>query len=130
MRRRTHRQTLVVWSSPARPVRRPGVPGRTRRARPGRIRRWIRTGAQLAALGVVHLVRAVWTRRWARLLLAGTALTTVGLTLPSAMALICGMLVLLRGVAVALGVSQLRRRVDGEPAGAPDFFGFGTPPHR
>jgi len=130
MRRRTHRQILVVWSSPARPVRRPGVQGRTRPARPGRTRRRFRIGAQLAALGVGHLVRAVWLRRWARIVLAGTALTTVGLTLPSAVAFICGMLVLLRGVAVALGVSQLRRRLDGEPAGAPDFFGFGTPPHR
>jgi hypothetical protein len=130
MRRRTHRRTLVVCSSPARPVRRPGVPGRTRPARPGRTRRWIRIGAQLAALGVAHLVRAVRIRRWARLLLAGTALTTVGLALPSAVAVICGMLVLLRGVAVALGVSQLRRRLDGEPAGAPDYFGFGTPSDR
>lgn len=81
-------------------------------------------------LGVVHLVRAVRARRGARLLLAGAVLTIVGLTLPSAVAFICGMMVLLRGVAVSLGVSDLRRRRYGEPAGAPDFFGFGTLPFR
>ena len=130
MRLRTHRQNLVVWNSAARPVGRPGAPKFARPARTRRTHRRIRTGVLLAVLGVVHLVRAVLIRRWAWLLLAGAALTTVGLTLPSAVAFICGMLVLLRGVAVTLGVSELRRRRDGEPAGAPDFFGFGTRPYR
>ena len=122
---RTHRQNLVVWTSSARP----GSPRFTRHRRLRRTRRWIRTGTLLAMLGVLHLVRAVRVRRGARLLLAGAVLTVVGLTLPSGVTFICGMLVLLRGVAVSLGVSEPRRRY-GEPAGAPDFFGLATLPFR
>jgi len=122
---RTHRQNLVVWSSSARP----GSP-RFTRPRIRRTRRWIRTGTLLTVLAVLHLVRAVRVRRGARLLLAGAALTIVGLTLPSGVTVIGGMLVLLRGVAVSLGVSEPRRRRYGEPAGAPDFFGLATLPFR
>jgi hypothetical protein len=124
---RTHRQNLVVWSSSARP----GSPRFTRRPRIRRTRRWIRTSTLLAVLGVFYVVRAVRVRRGARLLLAGAALTIVGLTLPSGVTFIGGMLVLLRGVAVSLGVSEPRRhRRYGEPAGAPDLFGLATLPFR
>ena len=51
-----------------------------------------------------------------------------GSCFPAGMAVIAGTLILLRGVAVALGVSDPRRRLDGAPGGA-DFFGFGTRPY-
>ena len=56
-----------------------------------------------------------------RLLLAGTALTVAGVALPSGLAFIAGLLILLRAVAVSLGVSEPRRGAD--------FFGFGSQPH-
>jgi hypothetical protein len=82
-----------------------------------------------AAIGVMGLVRAVRTRRGARFLGAGAVLTVAGIVLPSGVTFICGMLVLVRGVAVILGVSELHRRVDGRPAGGPDIAGFRTPPY-
>ena len=48
------------------------------------------------------------------------ALTVAGVALPSGMAVVAGLLILLRAVAVTLGVSEPRRRAD--------FFGFGTRP--
>lgn len=66
------RRNLVVWSQsggtdPA---------SRVARARPRRIRRWIRVGILLALLGLLPLARAV-RARW-KLLLAGTVLTVAG----------------------------------------------------
>jgi hypothetical protein len=128
MRPRSHRQNLVVWSSSAGPAGSHDGPRFTRSARPGPLRRWIRTGTLLALIGLMGLARAVRTRPAARLALAGVVLTIAGIVLPSGVTLIAGMLVLLRAVAVTLGVSQLHRRLDGERPGAADFFGFGTPP--
>ena len=59
-------------------------------------------------------------------LLAGVVLSVAGNMLPSGAVFIAGMLVLLRGAAVLLGVSE-PRRPGGQPAGRADFFGFGTP---
>src|ERR1700749_249168 len=73
MRQRSHRRNLVVWSQSAGSVGRYGVPSFTRRRR---IRRWIRTGALLAVVGLMPLARAV-RARW-RPLLAGGVLTVVG----------------------------------------------------
>jgi hypothetical protein len=127
MRPRLRRQNLVVWTSSARHAGRYGAP---RLARPRRIRRWIRTGAQLAVIGLMRLARAVRTRRGARLLLTGAALTVTGLMLPyglpNGVTFIVGILVFLRGVAVALGVSERHRRFDGAPAAGADYFGFGS----
>jgi hypothetical protein len=89
----------------------------------------VRVGALFAVIGLMRLACAVRTRRWAVFLLAGAVLTVVGLILPSGVTFICGMLVLLRGVAISLGVSQLHRGLDGEPAGGADFAGFRTPPY-
>jgi len=135
------RRNLVVWSSATGPAGWHGVgwqgvgwqaaPAFARPARTTRIRRLIRTGALYAVIGLIRLARAVRTRRH-RLLLAGTVLTVAGIALPSGMAVIAGILVLLRGVAVTLGVSDPRRRLDGAPGWAPggaDFFGFGTRPY-
>jgi hypothetical protein len=111
MRPRSRQRNLVVWTSSAGPAARPG-----RRARPRttRIRRRVRTCALLALIGLISLARAV---RAPRLLLAGTALVVTGIALPSGIAVIAGMLLLLRGVAVTLGVSEPRH---------PDFYGFGS----
>lgn len=129
MRPRSRRQNLVVWSSSAGPDR-PGARRLARPARTRRLRRWIRTGALLAVIGLIGLARAARSHSAARLALAGAGLTIAGIVLPNGLTLIAGMLVLLRAMAVTLGVSELRRRPDGKPAGGPDFFGFGTPPYR
>jgi hypothetical protein len=76
MRLRPHRRNLVVWSQSAGPVGPYGT-GRLRRAR--RIRRWIRTGALLTMVGLMHLARAAQPR-W-RPLLAGLVLTVGGVIL-------------------------------------------------
>jgi len=94
-----------------------------------RIRRWIRTGALFAVIGLMCLTRAVRARRGAPLLLAGVVLAMAGIIVPSQVTVVCGMLVLLRGVAVSLGVSALHRRLDGKPAGGVDVAGFRTPPY-
>jgi hypothetical protein len=73
MRLRAHRRSLVVWGPSAGSAVRDGVPGLTRTRR---IRRWIRTGALLAVIGLMWLARAV-SPRW-RPLLAGGALTAAG----------------------------------------------------
>ena len=123
----------MVWSSTTGPAGWHGVgwhgaPAFARPARTTRIRRLIRIGALYAVIGLIRFARAVCARRHGRLLLAGAVLTVAGIVLPSGMAVIAGMLILLRGVAVALGVSEPRRRIDGAPGGA-DFFGFGTRPN-
>jgi hypothetical protein len=123
----------VVWSSTTGPAGWHGVgwhgaPAFARPARTTRIRRLIRIGALYAVIGLIRFARAVCARRHGRLLLAGAVLTVAGIVLPSGMAVIAGMLILLRGVAVALGVSEPRCRLDGAPGG-PDFFGFGTRPN-
>jgi hypothetical protein len=125
------RQNLVVWTSSARPVGRYAASRFTRPARRRRIR-WIRTGALLAVIGLMRLARAVRTRRGARLLLTGSALMLAGTLLPyalaSGVALLVGILVLLRGVAVALGATDRYRRFDGASAPEADYFGFGSLP--
>jgi hypothetical protein len=127
MKLRSHRQNLVVWSSSGGPVGGYGAPRFTRHAR---IRRGIRTGALLAVIGLIRLARSACARRGARLLLAGAMLMVAGIVLLSGVIQIAGMLVLLRGVAVALGVSEPHRRPGGEPVHSVDVAGFRTPPLR
>jgi hypothetical protein len=115
MRPRSRRRNLVVWSSSAGPAARRGIPACSRTAR---IRRRVRICALLVIIGLISLARAV---RAPRLLLAGTVLVVAGVALPSEIAVIAGMLLLLRGLAVSLGVSEPRRNAD--------FFGFGTRPY-
>ena len=66
------RRNLVVWSQSGGPDR----ASRVVRARPRRIRRWIRVGMLLTLLGLLPLARAV-RARW-KPLLAGTGLTVAG----------------------------------------------------
>ena len=121
MRPRLHRRDLVVWSSSAGPASRCGATRFTRHPRAARIRRRIGTGVLFTAFGLMGLARAVRACRGARLLLAGAVLTVAGSIVPSPLTVICGTLVLLRGVAVALGVSEPHHT-------AADFAGFKTPP--
>jgi len=73
---RSRRRNLIGWSQSASTVRRNGVRPFTRIRR---IRRWIRTGALLAVVGLMPLARAV-RARW-RPLLAGSVLTVAGVML-------------------------------------------------
>jgi len=78
MRLRSHRRNLVVWSQSAGSVGRYGAPPFTRTRR---IRSWIRTGALLTVIGLVTLARARRVRWRLLLMLAGGALTVVGVML-------------------------------------------------
>lgn len=141
MRPRWHRKNLVVWSSSAGPSGWPGVTerrpirqslrrGQRRGQRKGRrreLRRRIRTGALIAAIGLIWLARIARARPGLAFVLAGALLLVAGNMLPSGAAFIAGMMIFLRGAAVLLGVSE-PRRPGGQPAGGADFFGFGTPP--
>jgi hypothetical protein len=118
---RLHRYDLVVWSSSAGPAGRCGAPRFMRHTRAARIRRRIRTGALFTVFGLMRLACAVRARRGGRLLLAGAVLTVAGSIVPSPVTVICGTLVLLRALAVALGVSEPHHT-------AADFAGFKTPP--
>jgi hypothetical protein len=127
MRPRLHRQNLVVWNSSTGHVGRCGAPRGARPGRTRRIRGWFRTAALFTVIGLVCLARAVRSRRGATLLLAGAGFTAAGSILPNGVVFIFGMLVLLRGVAVALGVSEPHRGPHSAAARGVEFFGFGSP---
>ena len=97
MRLRRRRRAMVVWSSSSSSGRaaRAGAYRRTRSARPGRVRWWLRTGALLAIIGVMRTARTA--RKYPRpaLSLAGTVMTAIGVSLPSKAVLISGFLVCL-----------------------------------
>jgi hypothetical protein len=76
MRLRAHRRILVVWSPSIGPAGRYGSP---RLASTRRIRRFVRIGVLLTAIGLVRLARGV-RPRW-RPLLAGVVLTVAGFML-------------------------------------------------
>jgi hypothetical protein len=73
---RPHRRNLVVWKQSAVPAGRGGAPRVTGVQRTRCVRRGIRTGALLTAIGLIWLARAAWTY-W-RPLLAGGVLTAGG----------------------------------------------------
>jgi hypothetical protein len=128
MKLRSHRQKLVVWGSSGGSAGGFGAPRLARHVRTRRRRRRIRTGVLLAVIGLIRLAQSVRTRRGARLLVAGAVLTMAGIMLPNGVIQISGMLVLVRGVAVALGVSERHRRPGGQSAAGVDVAGFRTPP--
>jgi hypothetical protein len=79
MRLRAHPRRRVVWGTSTGPADRYGPRGPTRRARPRRIRRWIRIAALLALIGPVRLARVV-PPPW-RAALAGAVLCVAGVLL-------------------------------------------------
>ena len=95
MRLRPRRRTMVVWSSSPGRAARHSVQEMSRPVRAGRIRWWLRTGVLLAIIGLMRLARAA--RKYPRpaLSLAGTAVTVAGISLPSGVVLVSGILVLL-----------------------------------
>jgi hypothetical protein len=109
MRLRSRRRSLVVWSQSASAAGRYGGPPFTRTRR---IRRWIRTGALLAVVGLMPLARAV-RARW-RPLLAGGVLTVAGVMLrggPGGVVLLPGLLFLASAplVPASAGADRMRR---------------------
>lgn len=96
MRLRAHQRGRAAWTASAGPAHPYGAPGLARLARTRRLRRWVRTGALLAAIGLMRLARAV-RPRWLPLA-AGSVLTAAGLMLRDgawSMILLPGFLLLL-----------------------------------
>jgi hypothetical protein len=100
MRRRSHRGSVVVWSSSSGRAGRYATSGPPRRRRR---RRWLRTGSLLAVIGLLRLARIAWTRWRASLTLAGLGVTAAGLTLPDGWVFVGGMMVLLLALLIPSG---------------------------
>jgi hypothetical protein len=109
MKPRTHRRDLVVWRQSVRPADRHDPRVFTHPARPGPIRRRIRTAGLLAAIGLMRLaVRPRW-----RTILAGGVFTTVGVILrsgPGSLALFPGLLLLFYAPLIPASPASDRRR--------------------
>jgi hypothetical protein len=129
MRLRPHRRNLVVWSQSAGLAGRPGAPGFTRPARTRRVRRGIRTGALLTAIGLIwlaHVARTYW-----RPLLAGGIFTVGGFMQRSTV----GNVVFLPGVLLfllsALLTPPSSEAVSTRRSGLPrELAGYSTPAQR
>jgi hypothetical protein len=114
---RRQRRNLVVWSQSRDRYRWSSqVAGR---ARPRRIRRWIRLGMLLPMLGLLTAARAV-RARW-KLLLAGTVLTVAGLIMhgsgPGSALLLPGLMLLLSAPLLPGAASAERTELERELAG-------------
>jgi hypothetical protein len=108
MRMRSHRRSLMIWTPPSGRTDGYGVPAFTRLARPRPIRRWFRTGALLAVVGITRLARTMRARWGSIFLVAGALLVVIGITLSSAGAFVPGLLVLIVGLARGAGRSHCR----------------------
>jgi len=128
MRLRAHRRNLVVWSSSVGPAGNYAAPRLTRRAGTGRIRRFIRLGALLTVIGLMHLARAV-RPRW-RPLLAGVVLTVAGVIVRSSMwsvVLVPGILFLWSALLIPPSPdADQKRRIELER----ELAGYSTPAQR
>ena len=102
---RPHRRNLVLLSASGLPA---GRYGAARPARPGRIRRFLRTGALLAVIGLMRLTRGAQ----GRLLLSGVALTVAGVMLrggPGSLLLLPGLVLLLHALIFPADPDAVRR---------------------
>jgi hypothetical protein len=109
---RAHRRDWVVWTASVGPAYGYGTPGRAPLAHTRRLRRWVRTGALLATIGLMRLARAV-RPRWLPLV-AGSVLTAAGLMLRNgawSIVLLPGFLLLLSVplIPASPGAGQKRR---------------------
>jgi hypothetical protein len=89
MRRRAGRRNLVTWSLSGHSASRSEAPGLTRLARTRRIRRCVRTGALLTAIGLLRLPRGVCSR-WRPLAVLSVCAVFGVMLLNSAWGLILG----------------------------------------
>jgi hypothetical protein len=109
------RRNLVVWSQTGGTDR----ASRVARARPRRIRRWIRVGMLLTLLGLLPLARAV-RARW-KPLLAGTGLTVAGVIMRGSgvgsVLLLPGLLLLISAPLLPGAPSAERMELERELAG-------------
>ena len=95
MRMRSHSRSPKIWSPSGVRADRYGLPTVTRLARFKRIRWWFRTGGLLAVIGITRLARGMRARWRSVFLVTGAALVVVGVALPSGVALVSGILVVL-----------------------------------
>ena len=113
---RRQRRDLVVWSQSRDGYRSSQV---ARRARPRRIRQWLRLARLLPLLGLLTVARGV-RPRW-KPLLAGTVLTVAGLTMrgsgPGSVLLLPGLLLLLSAPLLPGAPSAERLELERELAG-------------
>ena len=116
MRVRSDRRSLMVWSPSGGRADRYGVPTFTRLARSRRIRWWFRTGALLAIIGITRLARGMRARWRSVFLVTGAALLVVGFILPSGVAFVPGLVVLL--VALLKGAEPSHCRAAAHMTGA------------
>ena len=93
MRPRSHRRILVVRSPRAIAADKNGRPAPMRPTRIRRIRRWLRSGALLAIIGVLRFARAIRARWEPLFLLAGVLLMAGGYFLPVIGVFLPGLLV-------------------------------------
>jgi hypothetical protein len=105
---RSHRRSLMVWSSSGDRADRYGPASFPRLARPRRIRWWLRTGALLAVIGITRLARGLRARWRSMFFVTGGALIVAGVVLPSGAAFVPGMLVVLIALLKAAGPSHCR----------------------
>ena len=107
MRRRVHRRNLAVWDSSGRA----GGSWLTRPRRNRPVRRFIRTSALLAVLGLMRFAGGAWPR--GRLVLAGALLTATGIVLrsqPAGVVLLPGLLLIFSAPLVPVVPKAERKR--------------------
>jgi hypothetical protein len=108
MKMRSRRRSLMIWTPPGARTDGRGVPASTRLARRTPIRRWFRTGALLAVIGITRLARIMRAHWGSIFLVTGSLLVILGFVLSSAGAFVPGLLILLIGLVKGAGRSHCR----------------------
>ena len=92
---RPHRRDICIFSASASQAIDSGAGRVTRPGHRRKARRWLRTGALLAVIGITRLACAARIRWQYGILLAGLLLSAVGVALPSGAVLVPGAAVVL-----------------------------------